>query len=68
MDQPEKRGRGRPPRPGGRKEPHTHRYDPTVYDTAAAIAKRRGEDLADVLGRALTNYVKRHGGSAPTAD
>lgn len=67
MDEPPKRGRGRPPRPGGRKEPHTHRYDPATYASAEKIAADRGEDVAEVLARALVNYVKRHG-SAPTTD
>ena len=62
MDETEKRGRGRPPRPGGAREPHTHRYDPSTYARAEAIAQQRGEDLTEVLERALENYIRRHGG------
>ena len=64
MDETEKRGRGRP-RLADPRDPHTHRYARSTYTRAEAIAGARGEDLADVLGRALANYVKRHG-SAPT--
>ena len=60
-----KRPRGRPPRPGGAREPHTHRFDPATYARAEAIAAQRGEVLGDVLARALDNYVRRHGSEVP---
>lgn len=62
MEETQKRGRGRPKREGGRREPHTHRYDPATYNAAAELAEQRGDDLAtDVLEKALKSYVRRHG-------
>jgi hypothetical protein len=55
-----KRPRGRPKRAGGAREPHTHRFDPGTYTTAATIAEKRGETVGDVLARALDAYVRRH--------
>jgi len=56
-----KRPRGRPPRPGGAREAHTHRFDPATYARAELICAHRGETVGDVLARALENFVRRHG-------
>jgi hypothetical protein len=63
----EPKRRGRPPKPGGETPVRTARVG-NVWDEAAVIAKARGENMAGVLDRLLTSYVRRHraeAGSAP---
>ena len=40
---------------------HSTRIPDDLWYAAKATAERRGETLADVIRRALTAYVKRHG-------
>jgi predicted DNA-binding protein len=55
----EKRRPGRPAT--GHDSTFSVRAPVDLRQRAAAIAKRRGETVSDVVRRALENYVRRHG-------
>lgn len=60
MGEEGKRGRGRPPRPGGAKVSRSLRVDRELWETAVELAEANGETMTRIIEPAVERQLRRY--------